>query len=400
LEKIFYIDTDSLFAILFWGSVIALVFLVIYRGKNKFTEQKRVLTLLIIARICHIFYYFLVSGRGILPDWLSVNLGCSALLAGFYFEAKGILRIIRENTLFTAKLLNTILLVFVVLFNTIEFMAPLAWLRVATVSLSVVAIMAMPVLRMLVSRDAGVYTKPVGGLYVIFLLLLVMRIWHSLYYQSMGVLTTSILQSVTFLSSLLQLMVALPSYTVIIKDYADEALMLMATTDKLTGATNRHAFMDASAAVCRSGRNTRVPLSVLFIDIDHFKQINDRYGHAFGDAVLVRMAELIDKCLRGSDLSCRYGGEEFIVMLPRTVGSAAHAVAERIMNEVRAARFEEQPDFSFTVSIGISSADPSSKQSFDDIISSADAAMYRAKRAGRDRIIVSWESVEANLATA
>jgi diguanylate cyclase (GGDEF)-like protein len=386
LEKIFFIGTDSLFAVLFWGNVISLLFLVIYRGKNKFTGQKRIVMLLIVARLCHIFYYFVASGRNLLPDWLSVNLGCTALLVGFCFEAQGILRIIRENTTSTTRRLRAVLLVAVAALNAIEFMAPFDWLRIVTASSSTVAIMTLPVLRLLFSRDASVYSKPVGGLYIVFLLLLVVRIWYALHYRNMGILTTNALQSVTFLSALLQLMVAIPSYTAIIKDYADEALLLMATTDKLTGATNRHAFLDASEAVCRSGRRTRIPVSVLFIDIDHFKQVNDEYGHAFGDLVLVRLAELIDKCRRGSDLSCRYGGEEFVVLLPRADNAAASAVADRIMHEVRATRFEEHPEFTFTVSIGISSADPSFGRSFDDIIRRADEAMYRAKRAGRDQI--------------
>ncbi|MDR1745194.1 MAG: GGDEF domain-containing protein, partial [Planctomycetota bacterium] len=185
----------------------------------------------------------------------------------------------------------------------------------------------------------------------------------------------------------------LPAYTVIIKDRADEALLLMATTDKLTGSTNRHAFLDAAAAIYRNSRCFQFPLSVIFLEIDHFKQVNDRYGHAFGDLVLARFAALIDKCLRGgSDLSCRYGGEEFVVLLSHADSSAAHSVADRIMKEVRGARFAEQPDFSFTVSIGVFSGVPSSDQNLDYAIHAADTALYRAKRSGRDQIVFSGMS--------
>ena len=127
---------------------------------------------------------------------------------------------------------------------------------------------------------------------------------------------------------------------------------------------------------------------MLFLDIDHFKRVNDAFGHAFGDTVLARLAALIDKCLRGNDLSCRYGGEEFVILLPNSNSEVAQKVADRIMGEVRRARFEEYPDFSFTVSIGIFSSVPLSDKWMDDVVRAADEAMYEAKRSGRDRVVV------------
>jgi diguanylate cyclase (GGDEF)-like protein len=175
----------------------------------------------------------------------------------------------------------------------------------------------------------------------------------------------------------------------IIKGYADEALIMMATTDHLTGATTRHAFLDAAAGIFKSSDRSGRPVSALFVDVDHFKRINDTYGHAFGDTALQRVAALIDKCLRDSDLSCRYGGEEFMVLLPNADGAAAEMVAQRILEEVRQTRFDEQPAFSLTISIGVATRVPPSKQEMDAVFRAADKAMYRAKREGRDRYVVS-----------
>jgi diguanylate cyclase (GGDEF)-like protein len=169
----------------------------------------------------------------------------------------------------------------------------------------------------------------------------------------------------------------------------NDLLMLMATTDKLTGAPNRYDFFNKASVVYDHSMQMRSPLSILFIDVDHFKQVNDIFGHLFGDGVLVRLWEIIHKCLRDNDLCCRYGGEEFVVLLLRSDCNTAQFVAQRIMREVRQAHFQESPDFHFSVSIGISSGTPSPPHNLDDYIKTADNAMYLAKSAGRDCIILS-----------
>ncbi|MDR1701539.1 MAG: GGDEF domain-containing protein, partial [Sporomusaceae bacterium] len=238
--------------------------------------------------------------------------------------------------------------------------------------------------------------KQIAIFYVVFLLLLLVRAWYGLEHVHMTILTSNIVQSITFLSLLLQLIVSLPAYTLIIKSYTDDALLLMATTDKLTGTTNRHAFLDAAEAVCKNSKRLHFPVAMLFLDVDHFKEINDTYGHSFGDTVLVRMAALIDSCLRESDLSCRYGGEEFVMLLPHADIQAARSVAERLLKEARQARFEEEPGFSFTVSIGIYAGGCSSCDNVNDSIRFADAAMYQAKNSGRNQI-ATWEEVGTRL---
>ncbi len=167
-----------------------------------------------------------------------------------------------------------------------------------------------------------------------------------------------------------------------------DSLVSMATTDKLTGASNRHAFFETANVIYENSRQLGASISLLFIDIDHFKQINDQYGHGFGDAVLARLSGILKGCLRSSDVNCRYGGEEFILLLANADGDAALLVAHRIMEEVRGMRFEEYPDFRLTVSIGVSSMVSSALPGIDLLIRSADKAMYRAKQAGRDQIIV------------
>jgi diguanylate cyclase (GGDEF)-like protein len=387
MDKIIFISMDSLFPTLFWGNIISFLFLLSYHHTNKYITEKRLSLFLIIARLCYAFYYFVASGRGILPDLLSVNSGVVLMLTGYYFEARSVLIVIKEDSKTSKRYLLAMLVFLIVLFNTVEAVAPYGGIRIVTASMGVVAIMALPVVRMLLSRDASIYSKSFAVFHAVFLLLLLARVWYGFNNRDMGILTTNLIQSTTFLSLLLQLMVAMPFYTLIIKSYSDEALILMATTDRLTGTTNRHAFLDAASAIFNNSKRSAFPISVLFLDIDHFKNINDKYGHAFGDLVLKKMAAIIDKCLRKSDLSCRYGGEEFVMLLSHSDSAAALTVAERILNEIRLTRFDEQADFSFSACIGVCTTVPDSSYNFEDAVRFADEAMYRAKRSGRDQVM-------------
>lgn len=165
---------------------------------------------------------------------------------------------------------------------------------------------------------------------------------------------------------------------------------LQAQTDHLTGLCNRRHFFElAESELNRSIRYDR-PLVLLVIDIDHFKQINDAWGHAAGDMVLQRVSELIHESLRSSDILARYGGEEFAVLLPETVETEALTVAERICstvaNGVIALPAPERVYVS--VSIGLAGVRECTK-SLNALIGNADRAMYRAKQAGRNCIRLS-----------
>ena len=155
-----------------------------------------------------------------------------------------------------------------------------------------------------------------------------------------------------------------------------------ASTDWLTGLPTRRSFM-ARAAILASGFSPRIQISALMIDIDHFKQVNDGFGHAAGDVALTAMATLCRETFRAEDLYCRYGGEEIVVLLPGADPRVAMAAAERIRLRVEGLRLPEYPRLRLTVSIGI--ADGIGAGDFRELISRADEALYLAKQAGRNR---------------
>ncbi len=155
-----------------------------------------------------------------------------------------------------------------------------------------------------------------------------------------------------------------------------------ASTDWLTGLPTRRSFMTRAAALV-SGFSARAPLSALMIDIDHFKQVNDGFGHPAGDEALIAMASRCREALRVEDLCCRYGGEEIVVLLPGADARVAMTAAERIRRLAEGLRLTDHPTLRLTVSIGVASG--TGKQDFRDLISQADEALYLAKQSGRNR---------------
>jgi len=158
----------------------------------------------------------------------------------------------------------------------------------------------------------------------------------------------------------------------------------LSVTDALTGLYNRRHLMGTLANEVQRSRRLRRTFSVLLADVDHFKQYNDTHGHLAGDAALVKMAEILRKTTRGVDCVARYGGEEFVVMLLETTIATAEVVAERIRSHVAA---EEFGSGRMTVSIGAAEYPPHGDTP-EELIESADAAMYQAKGEGRDRVVI------------
>ncbi len=175
-----------------------------------------------------------------------------------------------------------------------------------------------------------------------------------------------------------------------------ERLRRAGMTDGLTGVHNRRYFDHRSLIEFSQAVRHRYPLACLFLDIDHFKAINDGHGHPTGDEVLRQVGGLIQRSLRTGDLAARYGGEEFVVLLPRTDLAGAREVAERIRQMVQDAPFVT-PDggtLGATLSVGLAML-PAEATSFADLLNAADRALYEAKQAGRNRTIADTESEAA-----
>lgn len=162
-----------------------------------------------------------------------------------------------------------------------------------------------------------------------------------------------------------------------------ERLRTQALRDALTGLYNRRYMEDALERHIDQANRTRSPLSVIMIDLDHFKKLNDEHGHAMGDAVLAETASTILSELRPCDIACRYGGEELLILLPDCSLEIATAKAEVLRKEIE--RLSDRHSMPISASFGVSTI-PDTSTAFD-VVADADRALYRAKREGRNRVI-------------
>lgn len=173
----------------------------------------------------------------------------------------------------------------------------------------------------------------------------------------------------------------------IVNYYEFQKMRAMASTDGLTGLFNKNYFLETAGALLPQASD-QAPLSLAIIDIDHFKSVNDTYGHQAGDHLLREIARLIVRSVRETDCVCRYGGEEFALIMPSVRKSLALELVDRIRSLIEGAKFslEEHKPVNITVSAGVATC-PGDATSVDDLIFCSDTALYAAKRSGRNKVL-------------
>lgn len=158
--------------------------------------------------------------------------------------------------------------------------------------------------------------------------------------------------------------------------------------DGLTGLWNR-SHLDVRLRECvDAARRHNRPLSLVMVDVDHFKRLNDNYGHPFGDRVLQEVAHMLEEIARSEDIVCRYGGEEFAIILSETDQQEAAAVAERFRTRLDGHIWPQHEDLRVTASFGVSSLSLVAIKSPEGLLNSTDTALYEAKRTGRDHVVI------------
>lgn len=174
----------------------------------------------------------------------------------------------------------------------------------------------------------------------------------------------------------------------------EKELLGLATTDSLTKLYNRNYFLSRFEEEFKKATRYKNNISCVMIDIDHFKSINDNYGHQRGDEVLMQLSEIFKINSRNIDIVGRYGGEEFIIILPQTDSQSAYKFSDRLRKIIKSHEFKLNTIkiIRITISIGVSSFPQSKVKSYSELIQLADNALYSAKRKGRDKSVLSMES--------
>jgi diguanylate cyclase (GGDEF)-like protein len=196
------------------------------------------------------------------------------------------------------------------------------------------------------------------------------------------------LQSALFVAAAVAAIVSTFGFLMLHKERADGEAVRMATIDPLTGAYNRRTFHDIAERELARARRADQPLSIILVDIDHFRPVTEQHGNRAGDEVLRRVADLIRSALRKEDMLVRFGGEQFLVMLPEVPGPGAVVVAGRIRKSVEADTLQvEGRTLRLTVSVGVSARLDEGPESIDNLLARAEEALALAKQRGRNRVV-------------
>src|SRR4029453_11953049 len=176
---------------------------------------------------------------------------------------------------------------------------------------------------------------------------------------------------------------------------ANSRLEVLSITDALTGVANRRRFAEVLASEWERAQTNGSPIGIMLMDIDHFKGYNDRHGHPAGDECLRQVAGILGGAVRGTDLLCRYGGEEFAVILRDVDDDGAACISERFRAAVAAARRDhvDNPARIVTISVGAATGMPSASLTAEEVIARADAALYRSKDHGRNRVTLATQDL-------
>lgn len=168
---------------------------------------------------------------------------------------------------------------------------------------------------------------------------------------------------------------------------ANNTLNKLVKTDELTGIYNRHGFDMVASKIIHYHERNNLPYCILLCDLDHFKKINDTYGHDCGDNVLKEISQLLYKSIRKQDILCRWGGEEFIILIPDTRGEQAILLADKLRNQIQKLKIMYDTKIvQITLSIGV--GQNSSNTALIDVIKKADENLYRAKETGRNKVVL------------
>jgi len=328
-----------------------------------------------------------LGARVVLPVWVSVLLGNAFLFGGILLYVIALQRFVRQPW---PAALHWLAWLAAVSWTGMMLEMPLhertAWLSLAYAALLFPGVYT--VFRHGWQAEASL--RAVGVTLGIAMIALVMRGWHAFASpdQYTDLLRSSLGQGLTFLCAFLSLMGAGFGFVLASFERAAIAMERLASHDGLTGCVNRSSTDDLLAHLLERGRREGSPVAFAMLDLDHFKQINDQYGHQSGDASLLAFASEVRGRLRASDVLGRMGGEEFGLILPATDEPGALRLLEQIREAVAALKVQSRDGRSFgmTVSAGLVVAASDSGLSADRVYAKADKALYQAKHAGRNRI--------------
>jgi len=337
-----------------------------------------------------------VLGMGLLglenriPDYFAVVLGTLLALSAIIIMYQGIRRFQGEAYRYWVGYF--ILIIAAVLLTTFTYVYPSPMLALIAGSLSAATLLSYCAAALVMTRPrpilASHLTTAVG-----FIILAIFNIFSAGYTlifdrELVTYFSNSPGQGITVVGFIVGMVMVLFGFVMMVYDEHNKQLGILATHDELTGLYNRRMVLEILKVASKNSRRNKTPLSVLMIDLDNFKQVNDDHGHMEGDVVLKMVADALASAMRESDSLGRFGGEEFIVVLPNTNLDGARILAERVRSAVDKKMFISAGEpLTLTASVGVGYTAVEDREG-EDLIQRADTALMGAKLNGRNLVVV------------
>lgn len=397
------LDTRTMVAVLFFGNICSglLIFLyvLIYRKPSLISKNNVSKTVFLysgpirnlgVARMLQAVCFLLIFARGMLCDFLTINVGLTIGLIGFYTEIMLIFELTAFNNKHIIKGEKIIIIIALILFNICELLNILSPAnRVIFISVIMFIIFLAPTVNLIIAKSIDIFDRTIVIFYGLMVISFIPRIvYFAQNNDQTDVFAPSCVQTFTHLSMIMIMIFTLTLYMLLFSKMALRAVASRANLDYLTELPNRHSFLADSENAISEHRATGKSFCLLFIDIDKFKRINDTYGHGFGDEVLVNFSNILSESLGKEDYCCRYGGEEFLVLLNEAGVDEGKIFAEKLMQEISFKKFHKKPELKYTISIGIAVFDANQDKSLNSYIDMADKALYYSKQTGRNKVSV------------
>ncbi|NML26225.1 GGDEF domain-containing protein [Zoogloea dura] len=373
------IDIKTTILLLALGNALIASFFVVCRSWQEFPARY------VWGRVAQAAGWILFFHRPVLPLFLWYVAGNGLLIVGWILEVLAILAIERRNP----RLERVYVLIAVLGLGSLLLNFSLdASYNVMNLSISVllVAIFCIPAYMLTFGRESSSFTRAVGFFYLLYCLINVVRAIYVVHTDNVSVMVGNLMHSVVFLGLFALLIFGSVGYMLLLREKTELELLHAARTDDLTGLFNRRAFFSHAQLAMGFASRSWSPVSFLMLDVDHFKQLNDQFGHPAGDAALRALARTVEVCIRPQDVFGRLGGEEFGLLLVCPTDNAL-MVAERIREQVERLKVVELPGAAMTVSIGVASLQAVEGWDVEQLMQEADRQLYQAKLRGRNQVV-------------
>jgi len=379
----FAIDIKTLLFSLIFGNIFIVLLISAYRIRY---PKDSASTLFVISKWLQTAAWIGLLFYDTLPPWLLLPLCNLLLLAGGCLEIMALLMMMgifgRKVKLYYGVLSVCSTLSYAIIYLFFNH----SNLRIASASIWTMLFIVYPAYRLTANKEGTPLQKIMGTLYYLISLIMLSRGIAALTADpSMTVYTPNLVQYLYYIGMYMFMILGTAGFILLSKEQSYEDLKRVATYDELTGILNRRSFIIQAQTKISAAVKNMDTVSLLVMDIDHFKNVNDTYGHDIGDMVLSDFAATIQRNLDSDDLFGRFGGEEFAILLSGLDEVACDRKAEALRLAVMQSAFKDI-SLKYTVSIGVITVVPNQRTPLDMLYKLSDKALYRAKQEGRNRV--------------